>query len=66
VWKKDDEKHVFAEKIFRQAVPLKKSMLQAVTEGKVLCIERSVFQQIMVSTGIRKMENQVRPEEAIF
>jgi hypothetical protein len=25
----------------------------------VLCIERSVFQQIMVSTGIRKMENQV-------
>ena len=25
----------------------------------MLCIERSVFQQIMVSTGIRKMENQV-------
>ena len=34
-------------------------MLQAVTDGKLWCMERLVFQQIMQSTGIKKTENQV-------
>ena len=32
---------------------------QAVTDGKLWCMERLVFQQIMQSTGIKKTENQV-------
>ena len=34
--------------------------IKAVTEGKVWALERKVFQQIMVSSGLKKMENQVR------
>lgn len=30
------------------------------TDGKLWCMERLVFQQIMQSTGIKKTENQVR------
>ena len=29
------------------------------TDGKLWCMERLVFQQIMQSTGIKKMENQL-------
>ena len=34
-------------------------VLQAVSGGKLWSLDRTVFQQIMVSTGIRKFENQV-------
>jgi len=33
--------------------------IKAVTDGKLWCMERLVFQQIMQSTGIKKTENQV-------
>ena len=33
--------------------------IKAVTDGKVWALERKVFQQIMVSSGLKKMENQV-------
>merc|ERR550517_1458752 len=33
--------------------------IKAVTEGKLWALERSVFQKIMMSTGIKKTENQV-------
>ena len=33
--------------------------IKAVTDGKLWALERSVFQQIMVSTGLKKTENQV-------
>ncbi len=33
--------------------------IKAVTDGKIWALERSVFQQIMVSTGLKKTENQV-------
>ena len=32
---------------------------QAVTDGKLWCMERLVFQQIMQATGIKQMENQL-------
>ena len=35
-------------------------MIQAVADGKLWAIERTVFQQIMQSTGMKKIENQVR------
>jgi cGMP-dependent protein kinase len=34
--------------------------VKAVTDGKLWALDRSVFQQIMVSTGLKKTENQVR------
>ena len=37
-----------------------KIMIQAVADGKLWAIERTVFQQIMQSTGMKKIENQVR------
>ncbi len=37
--------------------------IKAVTDGKIWALERSVFQQIMVSTGLKKTENQVRKDE---
>ena len=33
--------------------------IKAVTDGKVWGLERTVFQQVMVSSGLKKMENQV-------
>ena len=33
--------------------------IKAVTDGKVWALERTVFQQVMVSSGMKKMENQV-------
>jgi len=33
--------------------------IKAVTDGKLWCMERIVFQQIMQATGIKKMENQL-------
>jgi len=33
--------------------------IKAVTDGKVWALERKVFQQIMVSSGLKKMENQM-------
>merc|ERR1719346_866009 len=33
--------------------------IKAVTDGKLWCMERIVFQQIMQSTGIKQMENQL-------
>ena len=33
--------------------------IKAVSDGKVWALERRVFQQIMVSSGLKKMENQV-------
>ena len=33
--------------------------IKAVTDGKVWALERTVFQQVMVSSGLKKMENQV-------
>ena len=33
--------------------------IKAVTEGKLWCMERIVFQQIMQATGMKKMENQL-------
>ena len=33
--------------------------IKAVSDGKVWALERKVFQQIMVSSGLKKMENQV-------
>jgi len=33
--------------------------IKAVTDGKLWALERSVFQKIMMSTGIKKTENQV-------
>merc|ERR1719471_2301500 len=33
--------------------------IKAVTDGKLWCMERLVFQQIMQATGIKKTENQV-------
>lgn len=33
--------------------------IKAVTDGKLWAMERTVFQQIMQSTGMKKMENQV-------
>ena len=38
--------------------------IKAVTEGKVWALERKVFQQIMVSSGLKKMENQVRVKKS--
>ncbi len=37
--------------------------IKAVTDGKIWALERSVFQQIMVSTGLKKTENQVCKDE---
>ena len=34
-------------------------VLQAVSDGKLWAMERTVFQQIMQAAGIRKIENQV-------
>ena len=33
--------------------------VKAVSDGKVWALERTVFQQVMVSSGIKKMENKV-------
>ena len=33
--------------------------IKAVSNGKVWALERKVFQQIMVASGLKKMENQV-------
>jgi len=33
--------------------------IKAVTDGKLWCMERIVFQQIMQATGMKKMENQL-------
>ena len=35
--------------------------VKAVSDGKVWALERKVFQQVMVSSGLKKMENQVFP-----
>ena len=36
--------------------------VKAVSDGKVWALERTVFQQVMVSSGIKKMENKVSSE----
>ena len=34
--------------------------VRAITDGKVWALERAVFQQVMVSSGMKKMESQVK------
>ena len=37
--------------------------MRAAVEGRVWALERRVFQHIMVTSGIERIENQVRQEK---
>ena len=59
-------KHIFAATLKKLYIPPtnRRSLgmlcvLQAVSDGKLWAMERTVFQQIMQAAGIRKIENQV-------